>query len=201
MLKKLDHIIDEQCNNFKESEAYKKFRVQYNGLDDTYKEVIKSLIVLFCFLIPVFTFLIFSKIKSSSDKVIAAKQNFLQFSDSITLSQSSIKKSKSQVISNENIRTENDFQSLLKRVANTSGLDPALVETSSFDHFSPSLTLNKNLISVRIKDSNHKSILKMLKQLDLTYKIRATSFSMSKNESTQLYTALFDLVHLGENKE
>lgn len=197
-MQKLDSAILVQLKKLQNSENYQKISETYSSLEESVQRIVKALLMLLVFIIPLFVVMMF---KSSNNKLLVdtnVKKDLIISANTLIKSKNEIKRASTKQLARQFIESPEEIKKIILGMLNLAGVDSNKVKISNVEVTPEASLITKVKADVKFDAMSNDDIFNFIKNLSTKQKIRIDEISIKKNDSTHLLDGVFTMYYFSK---
>lgn len=199
---KILEIIDNKVLNLtskiKASPEYVKIQDQFGNLDDQAQNTIKMLLPFVVLFIPLMISFILWKSNTSLREEVILKKNIIARAHEIINTKSSLMGVEPRVLGTPAIEQVEQFQQRIVGILNAVSIDSSKIQFSNFSSTPLSGDLLEAKIDLKFQNISNDELFGIIGTFNRN-KMRVDSFTVRKNQETNLLEGLFSLIYISKD--
>lgn len=199
---KILEIIDNKVLNLtskiKASPEYVKIQDQFGNLDDQAQNTIKMLLPFVVLFIPLMISFILWKNNTSLREEVILKKNIIARAHEIINTKSSLMGVEPRVLGTPAIEQVEQFQQRIVGILNAVSIDSSKIQFSNFNSTPLSGDLLEAKIDLKFQNISNDELFGIIGTFNRN-KMRVDSFTVRKNQETNLLEGLFSLIYISKD--
>lgn len=199
LMEPIDKAIFQKIEDLQANRDAQKFLDSYSNLDEKTQEIVKALMALALFLIPLGTIAVFYGLNSSLKSELEAKRELLSVSQTIISEQAGIQGDQRRFLGSTYVGNMNDMQNLVANAIRLTGIEPSKVSVSNFDSIEQDGFITQASIDMKFTGLSNTEMFGLISSLSERQKVKFDEVSIKKNESTNLLEGIATLLYISKD--
>lgn len=199
IMEPLDRAIFQKLEELQSNREVQRVLDSYSNLDEKPQEVVKALMALSLFVLPLFAITIFYGMNSSLKSSLETKKELLEVSQNIIREKAGVQSAQRRFLGTTFVGSMNDMQGLISSALGSAGIESSKISVSNFDPIEQDGFITEARVDLKFQGLSSAEFFNLVGTLTERHRVKFDEVSVKKNESTNLLEGIATLVYLSKD--
>jgi hypothetical protein len=195
LLKKIDRTVFESIDKFKQTPNYTLVQDFYNGFEEEQQKVVKAVIILVLFSLPVFLITVLFWQNASIQRELDQRKSIVREAQRIIGQNQGLRDVSPQILSENPIDSDSMMTSRLSNLLSAAGIDLTKIQVSNFSSTSITTNIMRSEADFAFNNVSTDELMNIFTNMIQRDKFRIESVSIQRNPDSNMLQGQFHAVH------
>ncbi len=195
LFKKIDKAVFEAIDKFKQTPNYTMVQDFYNGFEEEQQKVLKAIIILVLFSLPVFFITVLFWQNASIQSELDTRKSIVREAQRIIGQNQGLRDVSPQILSQNPIDSDSMMTSRLSNLLSAAGIDLTKIQVSNFSSTSITSNIMRSEADFAFNNVSTDELMNIFTNMVQRDKFRIESVSITRNADSNMLQGQFHAVH------